>query len=289
VLTTDSKILISGLVRNAKLTLRADIKILFRAFEGFSDVRILLIESDSDDGTAELLQSLSHEQDNLSFISLGRLDQIIPIREDRISFCRNRYLEELRNNPIYSDIDYLAVADMDGINSDLTNESIKSCFNRSDWDACFANQYKYYYDIYALRHEEWSPDNCWRYETQLRESGVPHVIARERAVYSRQRKIHSTSDWIEVDSAFGGFGLYDRRILQDTEYKSRDHQNFVTCEHVTFHEELRRNGARLYINPGLINSRQNSHTSNRLFFNRLKWLTKVLLVKLSPRFALKSI
>lgn len=288
-LTTKSKILISGLVRNAKLTLQSDIKILFRAFEDFSDVRILLIESDSDDGTDELLESLSRAHDNLSFISLGRLDRTIPIREDRISFCRNRYLDELRNNPFYSDIDFLAVADMDGINSDLTKESVKSCFNRSDWDACFANQYKYYYDIYALRHKEWSPDNCWRYETQLRESGVPHVIARERAVYSRQRKIHSKSNWIEVDSAFGGFGLYDRRILQDIEYKSRDLQNLVTCEHVTFHEELRRKGARLYINPGLINSRQNSHTSNRLFFNRFKWLMKVLLVKLSTRFALRSI
>jgi len=289
VLTTESKILISGLVRNAKLTLQSDIKILFRAFEDFSDVRMLLIESDSDDGTRELLRSLSREHDKLSFISLGKLDQTIPIREDRISFCRNRYLEELRNNPIYLDIDYLAVADMDGINSDLTKESIKSCFNRLDWDACFANQYKYYYDIYALRHKEWSPDNCWSYVTELCESGVPHVIARERAVYSRQRKIHSKSNWVEVDSAFGGFGLYDRRILQDIEYKSRDLQNFVTCEHVTFHEELRRNGAKLYINPGLINSRQNSHTSNRLFLNRLKWLTKLLLVKLSPRFALRSI
>lgn len=284
-----SKVLIVGLVRNATSTLRADLEILSSSFAGFKDLQYLLIESDSSDGTVAMLEQLSLEYANLNFISLGALDTSIPLREERISFCRNRYLQELATNPKFANTDYVAVADMDGINNYLNKDSVRSCFARSDWDACFANQVGYYYDIYALRHRDWSPNNCWEFEAELRKSGVPHIIAREKAVYSRQRKINPQAEWIEVDSAFGGFGIYDIKFLRNNNYSPVDDKNHLICEHVALHENMRKIGARLFINPALLNSRNNSHVANRRLFNRLKWLLKLALVKISQDFASKPI
>lgn len=285
----ESRILIVGLVRNASKTLEADIGTLSRAFQNFPSIKYLLIESDSTDHTLKVLDSLAAEMKNFNFVTLGNLDNSIPVREDRINFCRNRYLEEFRTDPNYTDIEYLVVADMDGINADLTKESVQSCLVRQDWDACFANQHPYYYDIYALRHHEWSPDDCWKYERALRDSGVPHVLAREKAVYSRQKKLSSKSNWIEVQSAFGGFGIYNVEYLEAVVYTSRNPKGEIMCEHVNFHEGIRANGARLFINPALINSRNNPHTANRRFFNRIKWLIKIFLSKISSKFAKKAI
>jgi hypothetical protein len=247
------------------------------------------VESDSSDGTIEVLDSLKSKYQNFDYATLGKLDESIPVREDRISFCRNKYLAELRTNQDYKDIEFLAVADLDGINDSLDTIAIESCFEISDWAGCFSNQVKYYYDIYALRHPAWSPDNCWKYEAELRKSGVPHVLAREMAVYSRQRKIAPHADWVEVDSAFGGFGIYDVNQIGDSTYSARDFGGEITCEHVIFHQKIRAMGGKLYINPKLINSRKNPHTDNRLPFNRLKWLIKLFLARISIKFASKPI
>jgi hypothetical protein len=67
--------------------------------------------------------------------------------------------------------------------------------------------------------------------------------------------IPEDSDWIEVDSAFGGFAIYRRSSLADTAaYEG------VECEHVTFHDHIRRNGGRIFINPKLINGVESGHS-----------------------------
>lgn len=286
---TQSNILIVGLVRNASLTLEIDINTLSSAFQDFPNIKFLLIESDSSDQTIKTLDMLSANMNNFEFVTLGKLDDSIPVREDRISFCRNRYLEEFRTNSLYAGIEYLVIADMDGINADLTKQAVETCFINLDWGACFANQQPYYYDIYALRHPEWSPDDCWKFEQALRDAGIPHVLAREKAVYSRQKKINANSTWIEVQSAFGGFGIYDVKYLANVAYRSRDSKGEIMCEHVNFNEDIRANGAKLFINPALINSRNNPHTSNRRPLNRFKWLIKIFLSNISSKFANKSI
>lgn len=285
----DSRIMITGLVRNAEKTLAIDLEILDNAFRNFPNRYYYFVESDSKDSTLRILEECSRTFDKFEFVSLGNLDDSIPVREDRISHCRNQYLKALKLNPSYSHIDFLVVADMDGVNANLNASGIESCMENSNWGACFANQEKYYYDIYALRHPEWSPNDCWAYERELLLAGLPHIEAREKAVYARQRKIPPNSDWISVTSAFGGLGIYDASYLVGANYSSRDEDGSITCEHVSFNERISSKGIPLYINPKLINSRRNSHTSNRRLLNRLKWLIKLVLVKVSRKYAKKRI
>jgi hypothetical protein len=285
----NSKILITGLVRNAQFTLLNDLNTFQRAFANFSHIQYLLVESDSSDSTLLKLDQISKELENFSYVTLGSLDSKIPAREARIGFCRNAYLAQLRDNPKYKEVEYLVVADWDGINSELDPVAIESCLQVSGWDGCFANQYRYYYDIYALRHPVWSPNDCWKYESFLRSIGLSHIEAREKAVYSRQKHIPSNSPWIPVHSAFGGLAIYRVSSIKLASYQGYEQDGSLTCEHVSFNLEILRTGGKLFINPSLINSHGNPHTLNRSRINRLKWNIKRGLVKVFKFYAHKSI
>jgi hypothetical protein len=150
---SSSKVLIVGLARNCQDTIEHEVQIINSAFSEAKTVNWLVIESDSDDETLATLEKLS-ENVEFAFVTLGNLRKQYPKRTARIAKCRNRYLQELRANKKYNNIDYVVVADLDGVNSDLTKTAVRSCWKfTEEWDACFANQSKVYYDIWALRHK----------------------------------------------------------------------------------------------------------------------------------------
>ena len=157
----NKKILITGVIRDGEKKLAAEIARLKKAFSDFEQIYWFIVESDSDDKTVEILSSIANSDQKFEFISLGRLADKIKYRTERIAHCRNLYLKKIKNDEVYQDIDYVVVADLDGVNNALTQEAVKSCFNRTDWSVCTANQSANYYDIWALRHPTWSPADCW--------------------------------------------------------------------------------------------------------------------------------
>ena len=163
-------ILIAGIARDCAKTIRADVERLASAFGVAREIRWLIVESDSSDDTPAILATMQDTIPNFRAISLGRLRGDIPVRTERIAHCRNRYLEELRGDR-YSDVDYVVVSDLDGMNRLLTRRGVRSSFARSDWDVCCANQRGPYYDILALRHPTWSPGDCLEQLRELKAQG----------------------------------------------------------------------------------------------------------------------
>jgi len=266
----DSKVLIAGTARNCEKSLYSDIKIINDAFKEASLVSWLIIESDSTDSTIEVLNSLEKEF-SLRFISLGCLRNKLPNRTERLAECRNYYLNELNNNSLYSDYDYLVVVDLDGINAQLTSKAVMECWKlKEDWDVCFSNQLGPYYDIWALRHETWSPNDCMANRKFLIEMGLKPYEADYIAVYSRMIKLNKLQKPIEVMSAFGGLGIYKIDILKGSTYSGIDKYGNEICEHVSFHAELKRKGAKLFIVPALINSSWNDHNEKIRIYQRIK-------------------
>lgn len=219
----------------------------------------LLIESDSKDATLYVLEFLSLQNQNFRYLSLGNLRSKIPERTERLSFCRNIYLEFFRSFEKYQDFDALVVADFDNVNDSLTLEGVQSCFVRNDWDVCTANQHGPYYDIWALRHSEWSPGDCWMQFEWLKRYLPTDDCALYAAVYSKMITISPNSEWIQVESAFGGLGIYKRNAVLDANYNGIDCYGNPCCEHVPFHQSMRLTNKRIFINPRLINS--DSHDS----------------------------
>lgn len=276
------EVVILGLCRNVSKQLPNDVKRLLESFQDFSKLHFRFVESDSSDNTLEVLAELEKSVPNFKYLTLGNLQSDIPERVARICYCRNVCIDVLNQDPALANCTYVVVSDLDGVNELLTREAVISCWERDDWDACMANQAAPYYDIYALRHEIWSPDDCWHYEAELRASGVNPVTARNKAVYSRMLTIAPDSPWIQVDSAFGGLAIYKRQLFKNARYSSRLPSGEHVCEHVTLHKQMTKEGARLFINPKLINLGWNTHSESKKFSKKVKRIIKLIIWKFVP-------
>ncbi len=257
-----SSFLIVGVARDCEKVLSREVNKINSAFSEAKSVEWLIIESDSNDKTVEALVSLK-QKFSLNYVALGKLSKKYPRRTERIAFCRNKYLKKIRANRKYDYIDFVVVADLDGVNSQLTSESVKSCWDlKVNWDACFANQSAPYYDIWALRHDLWSPNDCFQQESFFRQFDADEFKNRFQSVFSRMIQIPRGNDPIKVDSAFGGLGIYKKKLLSNSKYIGINKSNAEVCEHVQFHIDYMAN-ANLYIVPSLINSGWNKHSYKR--------------------------
>ena len=259
---SQSNLLVAGLARNCEKKLENEVRQINLAFSDAKSINWLVIESDSDDRTLDVLNKLSNN-DFFDFISLGKLEKKIPNRTERIANCRNLYLEELKFNSKYNEIDYVIVADLDGVNSKLSLKSVKSCWETDvDWDACFANQSAPYYDIWALRHDLWNPADCFEQNSFFSKYSVDVFFNRYSSILSKMITIPEDVEPIKVKSAFGGLGIYKKNLLLKAEYSGLKDNGENDCEHINFHINYL-SDANLYIIPSLINSGWNEHSRQR--------------------------
>lgn len=253
-------VLVTGLVRNCARGIATELQRLQGVLQGFEKVQWLLVESDSHDDSLKVLEALSARMPGFRHVSLGALRGQRPLRTDRLAHCRNAYLEEIDHNPVYAGVQTVLVTDWDRVNTHLTSQGLRSCWARDGWDACMPNQAGPYYDVWALRHPEWSANDCFAAMRFLQRQGLTPERALREAVDSRMITISPQADWIEVDSAFGGMAVYRREALRGLRYQGLDAAGHETCEHVALHAQMRARGSRLFINPQFINAGWTEHT-----------------------------
>jgi hypothetical protein len=259
-----------GVARNCARSLSRDVNRLAAAVGHMGSVRFLIVESDSTDATVQTLNALKDTRSDFDFISLGNLRPQHPQRTDRIALCRNTYLKALATDPRLAAVTHVLVADMDGVCRDLSAAGFASCFALTvPWDACFANQGDYYYDIWALRHPVWCPGDAWQQHAALLPL-LGETEANNVALFSRMVHIPPHAAAIEVQSAFGGLGLYRKEALLTARYEGLDSAGQEVCEHVSLHAAMRTAGARLFINPALISARSTKHAGRKKFFRTLR-------------------
>ncbi len=278
-LLSESTVLVAGTVRDCEQTVRSGLIRISAALKDCGKLYWVVVESDSRDKTCDVLLSLAKENSSFRYISLGSLRHEIPTRTARIAHCRNTYLKELRSNPLYSKVDYIVVADLDGVNDLISAKGIASCWDRSDWHVCCANQRGPYYDIYALRHPDWNPNDGYHQCNFLVTHGVSRKAASD-ALYSRMITIAEGAEWIEVESAFGGLAIYRREALEDVNYCGTDSNGRDLCEHVSLNTQIRSKGYRIFINPCLINTAVTEHSLPAVNGNLSQKSYEVFLFKL---------
>jgi hypothetical protein len=256
--------LVVGTVRNCSKFLDGNIKRFKASLAKAKELHWLIIESDSDDESLRVLDDVKKNTHNFNFISLGKLRDKMPLRTERLAYCRNAYAQEIKTNPLYKNIDYVVVADLDDVNSHISEMAILSCWERDDWHVCCANQKGPYYDIWALRHKDWCPNDCWAQFGFLDKYSKDKEKNLYASVQAKQIIIPAYSEWIEVDSAFGGLAIYQKKLFNVAPYVGIDEQGKEVCEHVAFHNKLREKGYRIFINPKMVNS------------GEVKWYIKVV-------------
>lgn len=284
-----------GTVCNVSKKIESDLEIVLKSLSYFDSVKIFLVESDSSDSTINVLESIKSKNLNFNYKSLGQLRNEFPDRIERIRFSRNEYIRYIRSLSSIEFPDYIIIADLDGMNGKLTEQAIQSCFVRSDWDAVFSNQRGGYYDILALRHDIWQPmdynvELAW-YRSLVTPKRPNYLSfyeslrlrlnfdrARKLAIYRKMLRFEITHPWIEVNSAFGGIGIYRPEVFLKYDYSEDFESGDGSSEHVSLHSKMRRDGLKLFINPSFINGGWNTYNINRFLLIRqarqLMWNSK---------------
>jgi hypothetical protein len=264
-------ILIVGLARNLERSATSNISHLIKTFQKYGDVSFFVVESDSNDLTRIVLARLAETNAKFNFTSLGNLDMRYPDRIERLRVCRNHYVTYIRNLDALPD--YICVADLDGINNRLTASSLNETFSTNlVWSMCSANQKFGYFDIYALRKQGWCTTDIFEdlQRSRIENRGeMSEFQIRTEVIYKKMRRIPRNSNWIEVDSAFGGLAIYRSHVFLVNDYSVNKQEDSTECEHVTFHRKLRARGEILYINPRMINSYLNEHNIRRYKIARI--------------------
>lgn len=227
--------LVVGLIRDNEKKLQETVAQICKFLYGFT-FDFYIVESDS-----QKIPKINFNTDiaglnELKIISLGDLSNKYPNRIERLAFCRNHYLEYFRNN--CRKYTYIMVVDFDGIVNNLYNSKMLDIFKRLQdlgvvWSAIFPNQIPFYYDIYALRCNNWVNDNAWGsvYSGEISNRGTSKWLN----IYSKMYMLPTNLDYIEVQSAFGGIGIYRASSIKlESTYGFYQENNFDVCEHVGF-------------------------------------------------------
>lgn len=261
------KALVVGAARNCAGGLVASLTRLENLKDSFEDVYYYFITNDSQDSTAEILDHWARDRPNVRISCLDGLVNNVLSRTARLATLRTICLDELKSyEKLQNPMDYFIVADLDGVNARLVEEPVFSSVVKSapnHWVGLFANQRQEYYDIWALRHDSWCPNDCWKEVSESTKNiwfrrKFKTQSAIKRYIKGRQRHIPHDSAAISVKSAFGGFGIYKACALPSARYVGLNEDGSDVCEHVSFNHDLLEQGG-LYILPGLLNDSPREH------------------------------
>ena len=257
----NKKIVICTTIKNEAKNLNSYFRLLDKIINIFEDYFLIFIESESRDKTSVMVEKyLKNKKGKIINKELDTsLNRIV-----KLEICRNEYLDYVKNSNVLKGFDYLIVMDADGVNNKLNTKNLKnSLLNNINWNAIFANQSLFYYDIFALRIDNFISKN---FVTRIKEDlKVKKFKNFKDCVHENLTKFFYLNRifkerFIKVNSAFGGFAIYKLNKIIEFKYES----NFgVNCEHVKLNEDLNLKYGNLYIDKNLINSSGiNKHTIN---------------------------
>ena len=237
----ESTVVICGIGRDVRPFLPRTAARIERLGSMFLDYRVVLFENDSVDATPEFLHDWQCSNPRLDVISerrgLKRHAQTRDLARARaLADCRNRYLERVHDR--YRDFTHVIVVDLDLIGG-WSYEGIANSFGHDGWD--FVGSY----GLDQLPVPPQHPPVRFHYDRWAFRAGP--TSAAQVLLAEHRDSLRRGMPMLEVESCFGGLGIYRTPCLSSVRYGGGD------CEHVVLHKHLRESGARrLFLNPSQI-------------------------------------
>lgn len=241
-------IVICGCCRDVERQLPKVLASMHRIGARFKSYRIVIFENDSRDATRSLLEA---EQTRFPELITLLLEDGMksPWRTERLACIRNRLLDEARQlDPTNEGL--LLMMDMDDVATKGTlAATIHTCFHFSfdSWDALTTNRRFVYYDIWALRirqHIEFDFAEMRR-KTRSMEGDLKYYLRF-------LRRIRKSDRLLPVLSAFAGAALYKMSALSGKHYIGLGPEGGEVCEHLSLHEQMIREGRKIYLNTLMV-------------------------------------
>lgn len=240
-----------GMSKNCFNNLKPNIEFLlkFQKITSFK-MTISVVDSDSTDGTKEYCSKLYEENLISNFIEIDHLEDEYNSRIERLSISRNKGLQCVKTN---SDLPVIYIPmDMDldlfGLLSTIELESlIKSFAKNKEIDGMFPFSTPFYYDIFALRAKNWVKGNNILTARNLKDKvKVFSFIFNYFLIFNVQKNIDTfTEEYISVQSAFGGMGLY--KITESNVEKIKYDINKTNIDYFSEHIAFNNYFKKLYI------------------------------------------
>jgi len=240
---------IVAIARNAMPHLQNTLELVDELQRGFNDCRLYVYENDSADDTARVLDAhaATRQWATVEHETLGVCDGrgFEKERTRRLAACRTKCQEWVRRNAFNTS--WTIVLDVDphhGFSVDGVFHSIACLCALQAQPSVLEPGAMASFSLYAVENEtgakgiaqydSWAARlNWWR--DRKEEIGLAWFSAMLPPVGSPP---------IPMNSAFGGLCVYPTRAYLAGQYDGED------CEHVPFHQSLRRAGYQLYLNPG---------------------------------------
>jgi glycosyltransferase involved in cell wall biosynthesis len=266
-----------GLARDCAATVPQVLGNISRMSRLFAESAFIFVENDSRDSTKTEIRRWCQDKPNARLISLDGLAASCPIRTIRLETARNHYLSLIRSD--FRAHDFLFVLDCDEVNAapidlHMVTRAVEFLAGEPDRAGVFGNAKGNYYDLWALRHPVLCPGDVWEEACDYAlKYGVPDDEAFRQTFSKRIFKIApDTAAPLEVDSAFGGLGIYNvPSVLRNTRHYVGHKRKSVRlpapqangggvrelgwqcCEHVSFNAGFRELGQKLFVLPYLVN------------------------------------
>ena len=267
---SNTRVVFASCVKNCAGALPRLLNNISRVSVLFAESAFIFVENDSTDSTKVVIRAWCRDKPNARLITLDGLDASCPVLTIRLETARNLYISEICSH--FSGFDYLFVLDCDeraeSIDLDALSRAIEYLSSEKTCAGIFGNCRGTYYDMWALRHPTYCPGDIWE---EMCDYALSHNATDEQAFRQTFAKrlfsLSQAAPPLEVDSAFGGLGIYKiSSVLRNkSKYVGRKLKTMLvgpgrtqpvgwqSCEHVSFNAGLRELGERLFVLPYLVN------------------------------------
>ena len=287
----NTSIFFCGLTKNCIDTIGSNLNFLlsFKNSTNFKNIYFISVDSDSIDGTKNLLEDFSKNNSFAKHINADNLSEIYDSRIERIAHCRNICLDNISLSseneallyiPLDLDIDLFEFTDVSKFENQLID-----FIEQKTYDAIFPVSTPYYYDIFALRAEGWLNVNSQQIINRLKKYlFVGSFILNYFFIFKKQLPISRlNTKKIKVSSAFGGAGIYklDFSEIKKIRYSLSSKNTDFISEHIFFNSYFEN----LSINKDWIIPAPKEHIG----FKTLKFSEKIIYFFRTIKFDLKNL
>ena len=274
----NKSVILATTLKNAEKNIQHMLHLINEISSLYKKYFVIIVESDSSDKTKEKLLRIKKKL-NFKFVFLNT--KSTKFRTQRLSIARNKILEIIKKKDETKNFDHLILFDSDNVNRLINKEKIFDSINKApkDWVGIFPNQSIFYYDLWGLRIKKLHNFDSYQMLKNLSKK-MKSNIAYFKVIFRNFFLLYKfKSRFINVESAWGGMGIYKLKYVLRSKYNSNYGQN---NEIVYFNKKILKTNKnrRLYIDKNLINSLGiNDHIIKSFFYIFFNYYTKKLLVK----------